>query len=321
MQPPAPERRTHADLPYWILLFGALVLVAAGMFAQIPEWAGLVLFACATAMALISLKMKRKVFPIIGALASAIPLFCFGGISLFGFASDIFSGERQLFETRPAVQWDAASGAVIVEAARPIRHHQVTLTEDYTRNYIPEARLWGDGRIIWCVYDGSGARTVMQGSLTQAQVQVLLEDFVSANFFGWKSQYTSLMPYDNPSSDYLTVNLLSTQKTVSVTMTEGPEDFARLFDLMSGGAGAPGAVFEPTEATLIAVQVSGEARHDWDQENVSVDLAQAGDGAAVSGETLRLAWSVVNENPYFPPMVSQNGQTYMLYLLVPGLMY
>lgn len=321
MQPPVPERRSNADLPYWILLLGALVLVAVGMFAQIPEWAGLVLFACATVMALISLKMKRKVFPIIAILASAIPLFCFGGISLFGFASDIISGERQLFEKKPAVEWDAASGAVIVEAARPIRHHQVTLTEDYTRNYIPEARLWGDGRIIWCVYDGSGARTVMQGSLTQTQVRTLLEDFVSANFFGWKEQYRSLMPYDNPSSDYLTVNLLSTQKTVSVSMTEGPEDYARLFALMSSGAGAHGAVFEPVEGTLIAVQASGEAAQNWDQENVSVDLAQAGSGVAVSGETLQLAWSVVNENPYFPPLVRQNGQTYALYLLVPGLMY
>lgn len=81
---------------------------------------------------------------------------------------------------------------------------------------------------------------------------------MDAGFFGWKDAYSSILPYDNPPSDYLMVNLASAKKTVSVTMTEPPQGYADFFNQVSSGAGAAGALFSPAWATLIAEQTSQE---------------------------------------------------------------
>ena len=80
--------------------------------------------------------------------------------------------------TPPVIEWDPSPEAVIIEAANPIKQYHPSLSPDLIRNYIPEGRVFGDGRIIWAVYAEDGSRTVFEGYLTRNQMTDLLQDFV-----------------------------------------------------------------------------------------------------------------------------------------------
>ncbi len=248
---------------------------------------------------------------------------------LLGLWSGLLSGccglltefETGIGKPKVVVEWDPAPETVILQAARPIQHYQPSIAPGYRRNYIPEARVWGDGRIVWTSYAANGARTVLEGRLTQAQLRALLQQFVDAGFFNWKTSYTSWLPYDNPPSDYLMVRLRSEAKTVSVTMTEPPQGYETLFRLLNSGAGVEGKVFQPQQAILMAQETSATPQMDWTQENLNLNLAAAAKGLPVEGRALQRAWDAVNQNPFFPPAVQWQGAVYTLYVKVPGLMY
>jgi hypothetical protein len=315
-----PERPQSLWLPLSAL---GLILLGWVLGIVLTGW-GSILFAglviAAIVLAAFGLKSPRKALPIAALTLGGLSLLCYGGVFLVTAGADLLSGKPNLLTPRPKVEWDTSHTAVVVRATRPIRHYQPSLSSDYTRNYIPDGQVFGDGRIVWTVYSPEGSRTVMEGRLTPDQMRALLQGFVDAGFFGWKARYASLMPYDNPSSDTLQVNLLSVQKPVTVAMVEPPAGFTDLFDRVATGAGAAEAVFEPAEATLIAVPSGEDAVYDWDAEGLTVDLFTAADGITVQGRILQVAWRVVNENPYFPPPVKMNGATYKIYVIVPGLM-
>jgi hypothetical protein len=221
---------------------------------------------------------------------------------------------------KAVLEWDPAPGNVVMQAARPIQHYQPSISPWYSRNYIPEGRVFGDGRVVW-TGTSNGARVVLEGRLTPAEMTALLQQFLDAGFFAWDTSYFSWLPYDNPLTDYLTVRLRSGPKTVSVSMVEPPNGFRDLFSTLNSGAGAAGTPFQPQQATLMAVKTSDAAQYDWDAENFNLDLSQAASGIPVEGRALQMAWDVVNQNPFFPPPVRLNGSDYKLYVLVPGLMY
>jgi len=223
--------------------------------------------------------------------------------------------------TPPAIEWDPSPEAVIIEAASPIKQYHASLSPDLVRNYIPEGRVFGDGRISWAVYAEDGSRTVFEGYLTRDQMTDLLQDFVDAGFFGWKEAYFSKLPYDNPPSEYLTVNLTSLSKTVRVTMAQPPEGYTELFDRISTGAGAEGKPFVPQNGTLILEETAEEALITWDQETHPLALSQATAGIPLEGEALAAAWEIVNQEPLAPPVVEIDGKAYRFFLLIPGLMY
>lgn len=223
--------------------------------------------------------------------------------------------------TLPAIEWDPSPEAVIIEAANPIKQYHPSLSPDLIQNYIPEGRVFGDGHIIWAVYAEDRSRTVFEGYLTRDQMTDILQDFVDAGFFGWKEAYFSKLPYDNPPSDYLTVNLTSLSKTVRVTMAQPPEGYMELFDRISTGAGAEGKPFIPQNGTLILEETEEEALMTWDQETYPLALSQATAGIPLVGEALAAAWGIVNQEPLAPPVVEIDGKAYRFFLLIPGLMY
>jgi hypothetical protein len=149
----------------------------------------------------------------------------------------------------------------------------------------------------------------------------LLQDFVDAGFFGWKEAYFSKLPYDNPPSDYLTVNLTSLSKTVRVSMAQPPEGYTELFNYISTGAGAEGKPFIPQNGTLILEETQEKALITWDQETYPLALNQAAAGIPLEGEALAAAWEIVNREPLAPPVVEIDGKAYRFFLLIPGLMY
>jgi len=240
-------------------------------------------------------------------------------VSLVSLAGCNLIGAQQT--TPPALEWDPSPDAIVAQAATPIKSYHPTLLPDYTRNYIPEGRLFGDGHIIWAIYADDGSRTVMEGFLTQEQMTSLLQEFIDAGFFIWEDVYSSKLPYDNPPSDYLTLNLKSFQKTVRVTMTEPPEGYRELFDRLSSGAGALGTPYQPVSGTLILEETQGEPFAIWDSETFPLELSKAADGLPLEGEVLQAAWDLVNLNPLAPPIVKIGENNYKVCLLIPGLIY
>lgn len=222
-KPPEEKKR-------WWPLAGSLVLILSGwlvgLFAE--NWglaAGAILLIGAFILAAIFLittvhspSRRSKVMPILLMVISGLPVCCVASgvvaVKVFSSVYDLARGKPNAFIPHPKVEWDSSPNTVILEAARPIHSYHPSLSIDVMRNYVPEGRLFGDGRIVWASYAADGARIVMEGRLAQEQVATLLLQCVDVGFFGWKASYSSLLPYDNPPSDYLTVNLSSMKKTV-----------------------------------------------------------------------------------------------------------
>ena len=199
---------------------------------------------------------------------------------------------------------------MVAQAASPIKYHMVSIPPEYLRNYIPEARLFGDGRLVVASYHTS--RTVRQAKLSPDQMRTLLGKFVNAGFFGWNDAYFSPLPYDNPITDYLTLNLLSGSKTVSSSMDSAPRVYKELFATLSSGADAAMSPLVPAEGTLMAVPTTDPAEDNWDAAGLQVDLSQTAQGVTITGADLQRAWELVNRDPFSPPPVSFKGKNYKI---------
>jgi len=226
--------------------------------------------------------------------------------------------------TLPPITWDTSPTALIVEALHNNGFPGGTGGDGFSENYIPHARLYGDGRIVWLQSDGTGGspRVVMQGWLTVDQMDNLLGSFAEAGFFNWKAVYTSMLPYDNPPFDRLTVNLLSTSKSVQAIFGDGPEGYGDLFNQVSSGAGAVGEVFVPELGYLTvypATDASGDPLPAWDAVRFGFELDPADDAFYIRGEALAFVWELVNQYPYSYALVEAQGQPLAVYLQIPGL--
>jgi len=120
----------------WGLTAGGILLVAAFVLAAIS---------LSTAL---RIHIRRKALPILLMVLSGLPVCCITAGGAFSTAYDLVSGKPDAFTPRPQVEWDASPSAVILQAARPIHSYHPSLSSDVTRNYIPEGRLFGDGRAV-----------------------------------------------------------------------------------------------------------------------------------------------------------------------------
>lgn len=218
---------------------------------------------------------------------------------------------------RPALEWDEAPETVVIEAyvvggMVPTNYHQ---------NYIPEVRVFGDGRIVWVEWNNA-QRTVLEGRLTKDELQAVLEEFSSAGFFGWRDFYEpNSTIYDAPTST-LRVNLLSTSKSVSEYVEGAPAQYDVLWARVASGAGATGTPFMPENGYLLATPLNGnnaQATHTWPDAAAGVTLAEVTAGQYVQGEALASAWRIINENQY--AVVESDGAQYFISLQIPGISY
>lgn len=112
---------------------------------------------------------------------------------------------------------------------------------------------------------------------------------------------------------------------IKATITSGadaPKAFSELFALVSGGAGATGADFEPTTGYLKAYptgDATGQEPYHWPDESLGFGLDEVGNGKWIGGEALAFAWQIVNESYYIA--VESGGQGYQLVAQVPGISY
>lgn len=222
---------------------------------------------------------------------------------------------------RPPAEWDSSPSALIVEALHNNGFPGSGFYPEagYTLNYIPHARIYGDGRIIW-VREREGPRTVWQGQLNQVQMTNLLQGIIDMGFFGWKG--SSNLPLDNPPFDVLKITLNSASHLVSVA-GKRPEGFYTLFTQLHNGAGAEGkSEFVPEKGFLTALPVEHtffDPLPIWQPDELGFSLAEVGDGKYISGAALEYVWAQVNLLPYYPNYLHDAAQAYEVYLQIPGI--
>jgi hypothetical protein len=227
--------------------------------------------------------------------------------------------------TVPPIEWDSNPATVIITAINCCG----LVTPFYHNNYIPDALVWGDGRIIWTQAGAGGNRQVLQGQLTSSQLHDWLQSAADVGFFGWKPLYKDdISPTDLPTR-CITINLTSQVKQVCEYAQVAPQAYQMLYDQLGQGLGAAGTPFVPQRAYLTAHSIpkinpgNESASPDgktplWNDKAAGVSLADAGNGIWLQGASLQQAWELVNQNPMAPSVVD-NGQVYQITLQVPGI--
>jgi hypothetical protein len=220
-----------------------------------------------------------------------------------------------LFPPKPKIEWDTAPEARIIHASVD----GGLVPQNYALNALPDAQVWGDGRIVWVEYDTNGARHVLEASLTPDQMETYLSDVANAGFFGWENYYSDTLVQDG-STQCLEVYLTSESKSVCEYYKGAPSAFHDLYNEVAAGLGEEGSDYIPTRGYLTAEVISDlysqpVALH-WPADSLGVSLSDALGGMWVEGEALELAWRTVNTNLY---AIVQEGDTYyQLIVQVPG---
>jgi hypothetical protein len=222
-----------------------------------------------------------------------------------------------LLPPKPEIAWDPSPDALVVE----VRTGGGLAPMNYYLNYIPDARVWGDGRIVWVEYNGQGGRRVLEGDLTSQQMTELLQEISDSGFFGWAGAYGPVSTVMDAATTSLTVNLLSIGKRVSEYAGQGaPAKFDDLLDLVTSGAGASGTDVVPATGYVTAIPLGpagGQAQYHWPDASLGYDLGTATGGRYLDGEGLEFAWRVVNENSY--EVIESGEMDYQITVQVPGL--
>ena len=215
----------------------------------------------------------------------------------------------------PEVAWESSPETQIVSAT----HCCGFVPEEVMINYIPEAQVFGDGRIIWTQISEDGQRSVLEGTLSTQQIEDLLQQAVDYGFFGWEELYTSpLSPSDLP-SQCLFIRLADLSRRVCEYYEGAPEEFHQLYETLKSGAGASSTEYVPEKGYVVArtVPTPDWTVPAWDAGTLGFSLSQASEGAWIDGEALEAAWSLVNQNPG-GGVVQEGDAYYQITLQIPG---
>lgn len=219
---------------------------------------------------------------------------------------------------KPAIEWEPAGDQVVLE----YNCFGGLVPTGYYDNAIAPVRLWGDGRLVWLEYAGSGRR-VLEARLSPDEMRSLLTRVVDAGFFGWPDEIESTTVIYDGSDCSLGVSLKAEQKDVWVRAgAEPPVAFVDLVDWLVAGAGASGEDVVPERGWLSAIPAGSNAdavsAYVWPADGIDgVRLAEAAQPMAVEGEALTTAWDIVNANRF--ALVESDGMLYTLVVQVQGL--
>lgn len=220
---------------------------------------------------------------------------------------------------RPAVEWDPSPAAVVLRATNCCG----LVPQYYAQNYLPEAQVWGDGRIVWVESISGPDRRVLEATLPAGRLEALLRAFVDNGFFGWEDLYGDFSVTDLPTK-CLDVALTSASKSVCSYNNGGPVMYHNLYNEVVGAGGASGVEFVPERAYLTAyprafqTPPAPDSYLNWPVDSFGLSLADAAQGIWVDGEALAFAWRVVNANSW-APLVREGEAYYDLVVLVPGI--
>ena len=227
------------------------------------------------------------------------------------------TGEDMLLWTDGPVAWDTDPSTVIVKLYSPYTTAGLPGAYDH-RYYVPEAQIWGHGRIIWVRQEGQ-RRRILEGRLTAEEMEALLRRFVKAGFFEWNVEYQTLGGNSSPPM-CLRVNLADRVHKVC-EHGGAPDAYYDLQRELLNGAGASGYEFAPSRGYLTAEPFPGGVEApQWPEEaRVTPDMAM--NGRYIDGEALAFAWATLNRNPTAPVYVRCGGEVYIIMVQVPGVSY
>ena len=216
------------------------------------------------------------------------------------------------------VRWDPSPSALIVRYYSP--HTTAGLAGAYDRRYyVPEVQMLGDGRIIWVRREGTGRR-VLEGRLTPDQMKAFVQRIVDAGFFGWEDEYYTLGGNSYPPM-VLSVSLIGRSREVS-EHGGAPDAYYELVEYLTGGTGAAGYDYVPTQGYLTAAPGPEAAdAPTWPDATAGITLDQVGGGRYVEGQALAFAWRLVNQNPTSPVYARSKGQVYSIMVQIPGVSF
>lgn len=221
-----------------------------------------------------------------------------------------------------AVRWNQDPAALIISATFCCGF----TTQLVPLNYLADASVWGDGRMVWVEYSqNDGSRRVLEGHLTQEQLQAFLQKAAEAGFFSWEDRYADESIADIP-DQCLSIQLESQTKQVCEYAKGAPAAFHQLYDEIAGGAGATGTDYVPEKGYFQALKVEGElspttsADTVWSPETMGFSLEEAIQGRWLEGETLKKAWDMVNAN--WQGVIIQEGDTfYQISIQIPDISF
>ncbi len=222
-----------------------------------------------------------------------------------------------LFPPRPAITWDTDPEALIVSAT-----YCCGFVLSYeVENYIPDAQIWGDGRIIW-VEEGGDQRKVFEGALTQGQMADFLRFIETEGFFGWEDLYANYNITDH-AHQCLEIVLLEESKRVCEYIEGAPRAFHYLYNRIAKGAGATGTAFIPDSGYLISYLFprlyAKRYFNDqiWEADKMGFSLEEAVHGLWIEGEVLETAWEIVNIN-IWRNLIQDGEDYYEIAIQIPG---
>jgi hypothetical protein len=222
---------------------------------------------------------------------------------------------------QPEVSWDTNPQTLILKATFCCG----MMPEFAKLNSIPDAQVWGDGRILWTQMEANNTqRKVLEGKLTSEQMSSLLQEAVDAGFFGWQERYTSANPPTDMPSQCLSIHLQSQSKQVCEYYEGAPQAFHDIYERAANGFGATGQDYTPEKGYLTAYPMQSSSQDGgqpqpptWDAQSTGLSLAQAEQGTWVQGPALKAAWDLVNNNP-FGAYVQDGEDSYRISLQIPG---
>lgn len=228
--------------------------------------------------------------------------------------NDTLAALRELLHPPVRLEWNHDPAAIVIQAssAWPRRAPALAL------NALPDALVWGDGRIVWTEAGRGGSRRVQVGRMATAQLGQLLEQIRRAGFFRMKRWYpadAAQGPFDRT----LSVHLVDRSHEVCARDGAGPRSFVDLYRLVTSGAGVAGLPYRPKEAFLVATPARRSANRRlpaWDAAATGLRLDEAAQGVWVHATALEAAWKLVNARPT-DPRVTQGSRAYVLTLQVP----
>ena len=219
------------------------------------------------------------------------------------------------FPPKPDIEWTTDPETIVIQAS----FGGGLVPQNFALNAVPDAQVWGDGHIIWVDYDTHGARRVLEGYLTTAQMETYLGQVVNAGFFGWENFYSNPDVYD-AGTQCLSIHLASESKSVCEYFEGAPSAYHKLYNEVAGGLAMEGSDYVPTRGYLTAWAIgdlySQPVALHWPADSVGLSLREAQGGVWVEGEALELAWRTLNTNLY--AIVQEGDAYYQLVVQVPG---
>jgi hypothetical protein len=217
------------------------------------------------------------------------------------------------------LSWNTDPNALIISATFCCGFVQpVTLL-----NALPDASIWGDGRILWVERENNGQRRVLEGQLSPEQLEALLQRIVGAGFFSWQDKYEDRSIAD-AAEQCLTVELEDQAKKVCEYVSGAPPAFHELYAEIAQGAGATGTDYTPERGYFQAHPVqlpegfTPPVAAEWSASSLGFALSEAVEGRWLEGDTLAQAWQMINTQG--PGAIIQDGEGYyQLSIQLPGL--